>query len=584
MRGPQSALYGSDAIGGVIHVITRSGGTPSAQAQIETGSRDMLRASGATTGEVNGVRWQLGANYFEDAGFTGTAANGQTVSNDDAQETQASASIGWRHATRGLGPARPRCSTSIPSADRRARMDRIPRIAMPASTRSPAAPRSASAAACAYMQPWFGASSRVRQRVEFDVADYDLELQEPVRRVGWQHASRSHARVQTDVSANAAVRILRRLRVARRARRQHVHHLRSERRRRRRSSAACWASSARPAGTRAIARPSPPAFAASASRATRCPAIRSRSSRVPTFRKRRSTRSTRRSPRRSASGEGTPPARLVRHRHPSARCVRDRLHRQFGTEARAQQERRVRRDADVRRRRRADRRDGVLQFLHRPDHLGRPHVLRRRAAIAPTTSRTRAPAAPSCRRRGAATPASASARNYTFLDTEILAVNGSSSAQTPYAVGDPLLRRPRHSGAIDASFTRDRVSAFAELQMRGETLDAEPAFGPTGGLYTERRLHRLQSRRIVAAGEGARSLRARAEPLRSRLRRSAGLSGAGPDGLRGCPRCCGQITFRSGMRRARRWWWTVSPSASLMVRSPASSARTDPARPRCCVC
>ena len=58
VRGPQSALYGSDAIGGVVQIITRSGGPPSAQAQIEGGSRDMRRAAGATTGEVNGVRWQ----------------------------------------------------------------------------------------------------------------------------------------------------------------------------------------------------------------------------------------------------------------------------------------------------------------------------------------------------------------------------------------------------------------------------------------------------------------------------------------------------------------------------------------------
>ena len=46
LRGSQSALYGSDAIGGVIQIITRSGGKPSAQAQVETGSRDMRRAAG----------------------------------------------------------------------------------------------------------------------------------------------------------------------------------------------------------------------------------------------------------------------------------------------------------------------------------------------------------------------------------------------------------------------------------------------------------------------------------------------------------------------------------------------------------
>jgi len=73
--------------------------------------------------------------------------------------------------------------------------------------------------------------------------------------------------------------------------------------------------------------------------------------------------------------------------------------------------------------------------------------------------------------------------NYTFVDSEILAVNGSSSAQTPFAVGDPLVRRPRHSGSIDASLTLGPISAFAEMQMRGETLDIEPAFGASGGLY-----------------------------------------------------------------------------------------------------
>ncbi len=74
--------------------------------------------------------------------------------------------------------------------------------------------------------------------------------------------------------------------------------------------------------------------------------------------------------------------------------------------------------------------------------------------------------------------------HYTFLDSEIRAVNGTSLAQTPYKVGDALLRRPRHSGSIDATVAHRHLSAFAQLQTRGAALDAEPAFGPTGGLYT----------------------------------------------------------------------------------------------------
>ncbi|MEO5740808.1 MAG: TonB-dependent receptor, partial [Vicinamibacterales bacterium] len=67
--------------------------------------------------------------------------------------------------------------------------------------------------------------------------------------------------------------------------------------------------------------------------------------------------------------------------------------------------------------------------------------------------------------------------------SEILAVDGSSVAQTPYQVGDALLRRPRHSGSIDASWSHKYLSAYTQLQIRGEALDAEPAFGPSGGLY-----------------------------------------------------------------------------------------------------
>jgi outer membrane receptor protein involved in Fe transport len=36
---------------------------------------------------------------------------------------------------------------------------------------------------------------------------------------------------------------------------------------------------------------------------------------------------------------------------------------------------------------------------------------------------------------------------------------------------------------VDAIVSQPRWSAFAQLMVRGEALDAEPAFGPTGGLY-----------------------------------------------------------------------------------------------------
>jgi outer membrane receptor protein involved in Fe transport len=72
---------------------------------------------------------------------------------------------------------------------------------------------------------------------------------------------------------------------------------------------------------------------------------------------------------------------------------------------------------------------------------------------------------------------------YTWLDTEVLAVDGTSVAPPPFAPGDPLIRRPSHRGRFAAQLTLPKVTAFAEMSARGRSLDVEPNLGASAGLF-----------------------------------------------------------------------------------------------------
>jgi len=72
IRGPQSSLYGSEAIGGVIQIFTRKGGRgdkPSVTLDAGGGSYDTYRASGSVSGQWKNSWYTLGSSQFGSQGF-----------------------------------------------------------------------------------------------------------------------------------------------------------------------------------------------------------------------------------------------------------------------------------------------------------------------------------------------------------------------------------------------------------------------------------------------------------------------------------------------------------------------------------
>jgi vitamin B12 transporter len=76
VRGPQSSLYGSDAIGGVINVITRKGEGDafSGRALVEVGTLETLNAQAGANGRQAGFGYDLSLSAYETEGDTVTPA------------------------------------------------------------------------------------------------------------------------------------------------------------------------------------------------------------------------------------------------------------------------------------------------------------------------------------------------------------------------------------------------------------------------------------------------------------------------------------------------------------------------------
>jgi vitamin B12 transporter len=110
IRGPQSTIYGADAIGGVVHIITKRGsGPPAVTASQEVGNNDTLRTRAGLSGAWREFDYALGFYHLE--------SNGQ-FPNDGVDQNAAAGRFGvtlpWGNTRVGAAVRYNKTDTGLP--------------------------------------------------------------------------------------------------------------------------------------------------------------------------------------------------------------------------------------------------------------------------------------------------------------------------------------------------------------------------------------------------------------------------------------------------------------------------------------
>jgi vitamin B12 transporter len=99
LRGPQSPLYGADAMGGVINVITKKGAGPvGGEVSAEAGSFNTFNEKAAVRGGTSNYNYSVGISRQDSEGFSSAAEKNGNPEKDGYRRTELSSKLGWTPA------------------------------------------------------------------------------------------------------------------------------------------------------------------------------------------------------------------------------------------------------------------------------------------------------------------------------------------------------------------------------------------------------------------------------------------------------------------------------------------------------